>query len=263
MKKTKCVLTIAGSDSGAGAGIQSDIKTIHNHGLYALTVITSVTAQNTFGVQNSFELPGWIIRQQLESIFKDFDVKVIKTGMLSSGKVVKIISDYLSGLGNMKIIIDPVILPKNGKPLLDRAGIELLKKYLLPNAFLVTPNLKEAEELSGLRINNLQSLKQAASVLKNSGVKYVLIKGGHINKKFKLKRATDVLYDGLTFRYFTSEYIRTKRTHGIGCTFSSAIASNTVLGHTLNESIHLAKKYIVRKLKIKLTAGHGKGPVEI
>lgn len=263
MKQKKCVLTIAGSDSGAGAGIQSDIKTIHNHGLYALTVITSITAQNTFGVQSSYQLPVRVIQEQLDSIFNDFDVKVVKSGMLSSGKVVKVLYDYLSRFKYIKIIIDPVISSKNEKQLLDTKGIKLLRKQLLLIAYLVTPNLDEAETLSGLHITNQYKLKQAAVIIKNFGVKNVLIKGGHFDKRFKLSKATDLLYDGALFKYFTSEYITTKRTHGIGCTFSSAIASNLALGNNLNDSIYLAKKYIVRKLKIQQAVGHGKGPVEI
>lgn len=263
MKKKKCVLTIAGSDSSAGAGIQSDIKTIHNHGLYALTIITSVTAQNTYGVQSSYELPAVIIQKQLESIFSDFEVKVVKSGMLSSEKVVKAVGNYLSCLKDIKIIVDPVILSKNRKPLLNNAGISVLKKYLLPFTYIVTPNLYETEVLSGIKINNFDSLCNAAKKIYDLGVKNVLIKGGHFNKKSLLPRAVDMLYNGSQFKLFKSEYIQTKRTHGIGCTFSSAVASNLALGYSLDESVTLAKKYIVKKLKIKFTTGHGHGPVEI
>jgi hydroxymethylpyrimidine/phosphomethylpyrimidine kinase len=263
MRRKNCVLTIAGSDSSAGAGIQSDIKTIQNHGLYALTVITSVTAQNTFGVQDCFELPEKIIKKQLESIFNDFNVQVVKTGMLSSGRIVKLVSDYLVHYKNLRVIVDPVILSKNRKPLLDNSGIKILKRYLLPISHVVTPNIHEAEVLSGSEIQNMESLKNAAKKIIDCGVKNVLIKGGHINKRFKINKATDMLYNGRDFKYFTSEYIATKRTHGIGCTFSSALACNIALGYSLNDSTRQAKKYIVRKLKIRLTAGHGHGPVEI
>jgi len=262
MTKKICVLTIAGSDSGAGAGIQSDLKTFKNHGLYGLTVITAVTAQNTKGVQKTFELPLNIIDEQLKSIFDDFDVRAVKTGMLSSSKAIDTTIKHLKKRKNLKLIVDPAILSKNGYSLLNKSGIKSLKSNLLPLAYLVTPNIPEAEELTGIEINIIDELETAAVILNDLGAKNVLIKGGHMRKSVGLPLGTDVLFDGKKFYMFNSEFIKTKNTHGIGCTFSAAITSNLALGNTLISSVESAKQYVIDALKKTVKIGKGFNPLE-
>jgi len=256
-----CVLTIAGSDSGAGAGIQSDLKTFRNFGVYGLTVITSVTAQNTIGVQKKFELPVSIIDAQLKSVFADFKFVVVKTGMLSSSKVINAVAKNVKGR-KLKIVVDPVILSKNRFSLLDNKGVEALKKKLLPLAYVVTPNIYEAEVLSGHSIKSATDLNIAAKIIKGFGCKCVLIKGGHINNKLGVEPATDVLFDGKKFTFFNSKFIKSQNTHGIGCTLSSAIAANLAFGKSVDESITSAKRYVVKSLKKSLRIGKGTSPLE-
>jgi len=261
-KKIKFVLTIAGSDSSSGAGIQSDIKTFLNHGLYGLSVITAVTAQNTLGVQSSFELPQDIIEAQLKSIFDDFDIEAIKTGMLSSDKVVEVVSSYLRNKTHIKIIVDPVLVSKNGFKMLSEKGIDLLRTRLFPLSFLVTPNIPEAEILSGIKINTAEDVESAAKQIFNSGCKNVLIKGGHMPESTGIEKGVDVLYNGKKFFLFKSKFIKSYNTHGIGCVFSASVASNIVLGGTLKNSIVEAKAYLVESLKKSQKIGKGIGPVE-
>lgn len=259
-KKMKCVLTIAGSDSGAGAGIQSDLKTFHNHGVYGVTVITAITAQNTAGVQKSFELPVNIIDAQLKSVFDDFGIDVVKIGMLSSEKVIKTIIKYLKG--GYPVIVDPVILSKNKYALLDKKGITALKKNLLPQAYLITPNLYESEMLSGVKIKSYNDAQTSAEIIFDFGCKNVLMKGGHFSAKIGLEQGTDILYDGKNFIQYVSDIIKTKNTHGIGCTLSSAIAANLALGKNLGDAIISSKAYIMKMLSNNIKIGKGTGPVE-
>ncbi len=262
MAKKICVLTIAGSDSGAGAGIQSDLKTFKNHGLYGVTVITAITAQNTKGVQKTFELPKSIIDEQLKSIFDDFDIRFAKTGMLSSAKVIDIVVKEIRRQKNVKLIIDPVILSKNGKALLDKSGIKALIAKLIPLAYLVTPNIPEAETLTGVIIDTIDDIETAAVILSEMGAKNVLIKGGHMKKSTGLSPGTDILFDGKRFYMFNSQFIKSGTTHGIGCTFSAAITSNLAKGNTLLHSIEESKTYIVKSLSKAVKIGKGTGPVE-
>jgi len=261
-KKISFVLSIAGSDSGAGAGIQSDIKTFHNHGVFGLTALTAVTAQNTLGVQKTFELPLEIIDAQLKSLFDDYDITVVKTGMLSSSKVVEIVCEHLRNKANLKIIVDPVILSKNSFTLLSEKGIGVLKSKLLPLSYLVTPNIHEAEVLSGINIGSAEDIETAAKEIYNFGCKHVLIKGGHLEKETGIAKGTDILYNGEKFALFSTKLVKSKHTHGIGCVLSSAIASNLALGYSLKRSIALAKAYIVKSLERTHSIGKGYGPVE-
>src|SRR4030095_951812 len=262
MAKKICLLTIAGSDSGAGAGIQSDLKTFKNHGMYGVTVLTAVTAQNTRGVQKSYELSPGIIKEQLKSVFTDFDIKAVKTGMLSSEEAVYAVAAFLKKKRNLKLIVDPVIISKNRHTLLNQGGIKALKSKLLPMAYLVTPNIPEAGELTGININSIEDLETAAVLLSDFGVKNVLIKGGHMKKSVGLPKGTDILFDGRKFYMFNSQFINTKNTHGIGCTLSAAITSNLALGKSLVQSIESAKQYITASLRKNSQIGKGKGPVE-
>jgi hydroxymethylpyrimidine/phosphomethylpyrimidine kinase len=261
-KKIKFVLTIAGSDSSSGAGIQSDLKTFLNHGLYGLSVVTAVTAQNTLGVQTSFEIPQEMIEAQLKSIFDDFEIDAIKTGMLSSEKVVEVVSNYLRNKTHIKIIVDPVLVSKNGYVLLNEKGIDLIRTRLFPLSFLVTPNVPEAEILSGIKINTADDIESAAKQIFNYGCRNVLIKGGHMPESAGMKKGVDVLYNGKKFYLFKSKFIKSYNTHGIGCVFSAAVASNIALGGTIKSSIVEAKAYLVESLKKSQKIGKGIGPVE-
>lgn len=262
MAEKKCVLTIAGSDSGGGAGIQSDIKTFRNHNVYGVSVITAITAQNTKGVQKSFELDPEIINAQLKSIFDDFKIPAAKTGMLASDKVIDVAVKYLAPQKNLKLIVDPVILSKNKKHLLNENGIKALKDKLLPVAYLVTPNIPEAEVLCGVEINSLDELEIAAVVIYEMGVKNVLIKGGHMKDSIGLKKGTDILFDGRKFYLFDTKYIKSANTHGIGCTLSAAITANLANGRSLVHSITESKKYINKSLQKSVKIGKGVNPVE-
>lgn len=258
----RCVLTIAGSDSGAGAGIQSDLKTFKNHDVYGLSVITAVTAQNTKGVQSSFTLPKKSVHDQLISVFNDFDIKAVKTGMLANERIIELIVEVLSNKKKTKLIVDPVIFSKNNYVMLDKQGINALKKHLLPLTYMLTPNIPEAEFLTGLQIESLDDLETAAVMLHDLGTKNVLIKGGHLKNSIGLPLGTDVLFDGKKFYLFSTNYISTLNTHGIGCTLSAAIVSNLAKGFNLIKSIDMAKLYIVKTLKRTLKIGKGFSPVE-
>ncbi|RPI14799.1 MAG: bifunctional hydroxymethylpyrimidine kinase/phosphomethylpyrimidine kinase [Ignavibacteriae bacterium] len=257
----KFALSIAGSDSSAGAGIQSDLKTFHNHNIYGLTAATSITAQNTKGVQDVFELPAGIIKAQMKSLFDDFDIKAVKTGMLSSSKVIDAVYEILQDK-KIKLIIDPVILSKNGYTLLDKRGVEDLKKKLIPYSYLITPNIHELEYISGWTIRDEDDVYIAAKVIYDMGTQNVLVKGGHFTKEMGLSPGTDILFDGKYFNYFETEFVKTKNTHGIGCTLSAAITANLALGKSLFISILAAKKYITDSLKKTRKIGSGYGPVE-
>ncbi len=261
-KKFNFVLTIAGSDSSSGAGIQSDLKTFHNYGLYGLSVITAVTAQNTIGVQSSFELPKEIIEAQLKSVFEDFKIEVVKTGMLSSEKVVETVSNFLRNKGNVKIVVDPVLVSKSGYKMLNDKGVDTMLSKLFPLAYLVTPNFPEAEVISGIKISTAEDLESALVTIYNRGCKNVLIKGGHMPESTGIEKGIDILYNGKKFYLFKTKFLKSKNTHGIGCTFSSAIASGLALDMTLKDSIVNAKAYIVESLKKSKKIGKGFGPVE-
>ncbi len=261
-KSIKFVLTIAGSDSGAGAGIQSDIKTFHNYGLYGLTVLTAVTAQNTIGVQSSFELPPEIIEAQLKSVFDDFEIEVAKTGMLSSDKVIDAVSGYLRNKAYIKLVIDPVLSSKNGFTMLNEKGISVLKSKLFPLAYVVCPNIPEAEILSGVGIKSAEDIEEAAKAIFNTGCKNVLIKGGHMPESTGIEKGVDFLYNGKKFVMFQSKFVKSENTHGIGCTFSAALASNLAIGESLKDSIVNSKAYVVESLKSTHKIGKGFGPVE-
>ncbi|MBE2217196.1 MAG: bifunctional hydroxymethylpyrimidine kinase/phosphomethylpyrimidine kinase [Ignavibacteria bacterium] len=257
-----CVLSIAGSDSGSGAGIQSDIKTFKNHGVYGLSAVTAVTAQNTRGVQRSLSMPARMIDSQLKSIFDDFKVKAVKTGMLARPNVIHVIAKHVKKHKGLKLVVDPVILSKNGFIMLNKQGIRSLKKDLLPLTYLLTPNIPEAEILTGLTIDTIEDLETAAVMLRDMGAKNVLIKGGHLKNSVGLPLGTDVLFDGKKFYLFNTNYISTANTHGIGCTLSAAITSNIAKGLNLAKSIDLAKAYVVRSLKRTVKLGKGFNPVE-
>ncbi len=255
-KTLKLVLSIAGSDSSGGAGIQADLKAMSANGVYGMSVLTSVTAQNTQGVTAIHDLPVSIIEQQLDAIFDDFDLDAIKTGMLSSSTIVEAVSQRLLKSNVTNLIVDPVMVSKSGHTLLQPDAVEKVKKTLIPMALLVTPNIPEAERLSGLEIRTLAVARQAAKLIHKLGCRYVLIKGGHL----LLEKGVDLLYDGKFFNMYKSKYFETPHTHGTGCTFASTIAAHLARGKSLPDAVQVAKTYITEAIRNGLAIGHGKGP---
>ncbi len=252
----KQVLTIAGSDSGGGAGIQGDLKAMSANGVYGMSVITSVTAQNTKGVTAIHDLPVAVIEQQLDAIFDDFEVSAVKTGMLSTAKIVEAVSRKLQQYQVSNLVVDPVMIAKSGHALLKEEAIDKVKSALIPLALVVTPNVHEAERLSGLEIRTLAVARQAAKVIHKLGCKYVLIKGGHL----LVEKGTDLLYDGHFFNVYKTEFIETPHTHGTGCTYASTIAAQLAKGQSLPDAAQTAKRYVTEAIRHGLAIGHGKGP---
>jgi hydroxymethylpyrimidine/phosphomethylpyrimidine kinase len=252
----KQVLTIAGSDSGGGAGIQADLKAMSANGVYAMSVITAITAQNTEEVADLLELPTSIIAAQLDAIFDDFEVAAVKTGMLSSADIIKTVVKLLKPQNVRNLVVDPVMIAKGGQVLLRPDAIDTLKNDLFPLALLVTPNIHEAQQLSGIEITSLADARRAAKVIHQFGCANVLIKGGHLSSN----RATDLLYDGRFFNIFKGEFIDTPHTHGTGCTFASAIAAHLARGKTVPDAVQTAKTYLTEAIRHSLAIGHGKGP---
>jgi len=252
----KQVLTIAGSDSGGGAGIQADIKAMSANGVFAMSAITAVTAQNTEEVTDVFELPLSIVVAQIDAVFDDFDVSAVKTGMLSSAEIVKVVAKLLKPQNVTNLVVDPVMIAKSGHRLLKPDAVEALMHELIPLALVVTPNIHEAQQLSGIEIKTLNDARKAAKIIHRLGCRHVLIKGGHLLED----RATDLLYDGRFFELFKSEFIDTPHTHGTGCTFASAIAAHLALGKPLTQAITAAKAYLTEAIRHGLSIGHGKGP---
>ena len=254
----KQVLTIAGSDSGGGAGIQADLKAMSANGVFAMSVITAVTAQNTEEVTDVFELPASIVAAQLDAIFDDFDVAAVKTGMLASTEIIRVVVAMLRPQAPPNLVVDPVMMSKSGRPLLKPDAVDTLKKELLPLALIVTPNIHEAQQLSGIEITTLAEARRAAKIIHQFGSRHVLIKGGHL----LAERATDVLYDGRFFHVFKGEFIDTPHTHGTGCTFASAIAAQLGRGKPVADAVQAAKTYLTEAIRHSLAIGHGKGPTD-
>jgi hydroxymethylpyrimidine/phosphomethylpyrimidine kinase len=252
----KQVLTIAGSDSGGGAGIQADIKAMSANGVFAMSVITAITAQNTEEVTEVFELPTSIIAAQIDAVFDDFEVAAVKTGMLSSTAIVETVARMLKPQNVTNLVVDPVMISKTGHSLLTLDAIEAVKQRLFPLALLVTPNVHEAQQLSGIEIKTLADARRAAKVIHEFGCKHVLIKGGHL----LAERATDLLYDGRFFNVFKGTYIDTPHTHGTGCTFASAIAAHLARGKSVSDAVQTAKTYLTEAIRHSLAIGHGQGP---
>ena len=252
----KQILTIAGSDSGGGAGIQADIKAISANGGYAMSAVTSVTAQNTVAVTEAFDLPNSLIEAQLDAVFTDFDVASVKTGMLSSSDIVTTVTKKLQEYTPNSVVVDPVMISKSKFSLLKEEAINSLKQELIPIATLITPNIHEAELLAQQEIHSVEDAKKAAKAIAELGCKAVLVKGGHLEDE----KATDVLYYKGDWSFFESEWVETKNTHGTGCTYSAAIATHLGQGKHLIEAIQTAKKYITGAIQNALDIGNGHGP---
>jgi hydroxymethylpyrimidine/phosphomethylpyrimidine kinase len=252
----KNVLTIAGSDSCGGAGIQADLKTFSALGAYGMSVITAVTAQNTRGVSGVRELDAEIVREQIDSLFEDIRIDAVKIGMVSNIDIIEAIGERLSHHGAARIVVDPVMVSKSGCRLLNPKAETELVRVLFPLASVVTPNLFEAGVITHDFVDSVDRMKQAAVKICALGARAVVVKGGHLEGD-----AVDVVYDGREFHYLTSKRIETKNTHGTGCTYSSAIAVYLAEGRPLLEAVRMSKAYITGAIEHALEIGRGAGPV--
>lgn len=252
----KKVLTIAGSDSSGGAGIQADIKTITAHKMYAMSAITALTAQNTTGVRAILDATPAFVRQELDCIFEDIPPDAVKIGMVSRSDIITAIADKLQEYHAPNIVVDPVMIATSGSRLLSPEAMETLQTRLLPLAAIITPNLPEAEALTGRKIETLEDMLASAQEIARHIHGAVLIKGGHLTQS-----ADDLLFDAGKAYWFKSEKIANPNTHGTGCTLSSAIACSLAAGCSLKDAVQNAKTYITGALKAGLDLGHGSGPL--
>ncbi len=252
----KTILTIAGSDCSGGAGIQADIKTITAHKMYAMSAITALTAQNTTGVFAIQESSPQFLGEQLDAIFSDIFPDAVKIGMVASKELIQIIAEKLTAYQAKNIVLDPVMVATSGGKLLATDATKMLISQLLPLANIITPNIPEAESLSGIPIEKPEDMIKAAALIGENIPGQILIKGGHLDDS-----CNDLLYHDGTAHWFKGERIATKNTHGTGCTLSSAIACNLAMGHSMEDSVANAKAYITGALKHEIRLGKGNGPV--
>jgi hydroxymethylpyrimidine/phosphomethylpyrimidine kinase len=252
----RVALTIAGSDSSGGAGIQADLKTFQAHGVFGMSAVTAVTVQNTQKVYDIQEIQPKIVREQIICLFDDIEIHAVKIGMVSSIELIQTIAKALKAVKPPAIVLDPVMISKSGYRLLNQDAQDALTQYLFPLAEVVTPNIYEAEALIGKKIAGVDDMKSAAIDILKLGSNKVVVKGGHLEED----RATDILYDAQEFKALESQRVETQNTHGTGCTFSSAIAANIALGKEFFEAVTLAKAYITGAIEHSLSIGKGHGP---
>ena len=257
MKPKSKILIIAGSDSSGGAGIQADIKTITSLGSYGMTAITAITAQNTIGVSSIVPIHPKVIAKQILFTCKDIKPDAVKVGMLHSSQVIQSVVNSLRFVKTFKIVLDPVMVAKGGARLIDSQAIKTLKEKFLRKAYLITPNIPEAEVLTQIKIRSLEDMIKAANILLKLGAKNVLIKGGHRNTKYM----EDVLLTRKKLTIFKNKKFKTRNTHGTGCTLSSAITTFLSCGKPLNKSCELGIKYVNQSIRQNLNYGKGHGPV--
>lgn len=257
MKTVKTALTIAGSDCSGGAGIQADIKTMSAHGVYAMSAITALTAQNTTGVFAIETVSPEFLASQIDCIFSDIRPDAVKTGMVASAALIEVIAERLRVHGASNIVVDPVMVATSGSRLLQEEALTALKTKLLPLAAVVTPNIPEASVLAGMTIKTKANMEQAAQRIEQACGCAVLLKGGH-----RISDADDLLCRNGRLQWLRSERIDNVNTHGTGCTLSSAIAANLAQGHPLEEAIIRAKGYITGALQAQLNLGAGSGPLD-
>lgn len=253
----KVCLTIAGSDSSGGAGIQADIKTMLANGVYAESVITALTAQNTKEIKSVLDVDIKFIEEQIDTVYDDVLPDSVKIGMVSNTNVIKLISDKINEYNIKNVVLDTVMVSTSGYKLIDDEAIHALETYLIPKALIITPNIPEAQILAKIDIQNESDMEKAAEVIYNKYKVNVLIKGGH-----NINDANDLLKTKERFIWFKGEKVDNKNTHGTGCTLSSAIASNLAKGCSLVEAIMLSKEYITNALKANLNLGGGSGPLD-
>jgi len=253
----RTALTIAGSDSSGGAGIQADLKTFAAHGVYGISAITAVTAQNTLGVTGLEALSADIVAAQIEAVVSDIGAHAVKTGMLANAAIVEAVAAAVEDLDIPWLVVDPVMVAKSGDRLLDDEALLAMKTDLLRRAFLVTPNVPEAEALSGITIRRDEDRRAAARRITEMGASTVIIKGGHA----PTPDIVDLLYDGREFTEFRTERIAGRSTHGTGCTFAAALTAHLALGRTLDKAVPLAQRYVAEAIRHAPDLGRGHGPM--
>lgn len=251
------VLIIAGSDSGGGAGVQADLKTVSMLGAFGMTAITALTAQNTTGVYGVIEVPPEFVAKQIEVCVRDIGCDAVKTGMLASAEIIEVVAEQVRKHNLRSLVVDPVMVAKSGAPLLNPEAIDSLKGKLFPLATVITPNLHEAKALTGMEIRSLEEMKEAAKRLREFGVQFVVVKGGHLEGT---KESIDILYDGDDFTEFRAPRHETKNTHGTGCIFASAIAAGLAAGLDIKSAVRQAKEFVTAAIKEALPLGKGHGP---
>lgn len=251
----KKVLTIAGSDCSGGAGIQADLKTFSAHGVYGMSVIVSVVAENTSRVIDIEDISPNMIKKQIDAVFEDIEVDAVKIGMLSGTECMQAVSQKLKEYKPANVVIDPVMIAKGGHVLMQENALDFFISQLIPLADMLTPNIPEAETITGMNITTVEDMKKCAKLIYSMGAKSVLVKGGHLESD-----AEDILFDGKSFYCYTTKRINTKNTHGTGCTFSSAIASNLALGMDFCTAVGKAKEYVTMAIQHSLDIGKGHGP---
>jgi hydroxymethylpyrimidine/phosphomethylpyrimidine kinase len=252
----RTALTIAGSDSGGGAGIQADLRTFTAHGVFGMTAITAVTAQNTLGVSRVLALPADMVVAQIDAVATDFDIHAVKIGMLANATTAAAVAEALRRYHFAAVVLDPVMVAKGGASLLDQAAVTVLRAELLPLATVVTANVPEAVALTGRSITTAADLRGAAMSLVDAGAAAAIVKGGHLEGP-----AIDVLYDGQVFVELRADRIATRHTHGTGCTFAAVIAAQLALGRGLPEAARAAKMYVAHAIRHAPGLGHGHGPL--
>ncbi|MHC3471882.1 bifunctional hydroxymethylpyrimidine kinase/phosphomethylpyrimidine kinase [Streptomyces sp. 7R007] len=250
------VLTVAGSDSGGGAGIQADLKTMLALGVHGMSVVTAVTAQNSLGVQGAWELPVAAVRAQYRSVVDDIGVQAVKTGMLASAELVEAAAELI-GATDVPAVVDPVGVSKHGDPLLAASALESVRAMLLPVATVATPNLDEVAQLTGVHVESEDQLRQAAAAVLAYGPRWVLVKGGHLPGD-----AVDLLTDGTEEHWLRAPRHDNRHTHGTGCTLASAIASQLAKGQSVPEAVRAAKEYVTGAIAAGFALGSGIGPVD-
>lgn len=255
MKNTKKVLSIAGSDCSGGAGIEADLKTFAAHGVYGMSVIVSVVAENTSRVIGTQDVAPEMIEKQIDAVYEDIGTDAVKVGMLSQSACMSAVARKLRQYNPKNVVIDPVMVAKNGCLLMQPDSMGTLIQEILPLADLLTPNIPEAETITGISIGSAADMEHAARQIVSLGAKSVLVKGGHAKGD-----ALDILFDGEKFYRFSARRIDTKNTHGTGCTYSSSIASNLALGYHLEEAVKRAKDYVTMAIRHSLPIGKGCGP---
>ncbi len=256
----KKVLTVAGSDSGAGAGIQADLKTFAAMGVYGLSALTAVTAQNTVGVSGVHAIPPEFVARQIEALFEDIEIAAVKTGMLANTGIIEATCKQLTRFNAHNVVVDPVMIATSGDLLMDERVENVLwafRNRLLPMAHIVTPNIPEAEILTGREITGIDDMKAAAIDLQSLGVPNVVIKGGHLDNG---DTVVDLLFDGNGFSEFIGKRIPTRNTHGTGCTFAAAVAAGLALDRDIREAVGDAKRYVSYALEQSYSIGRGGGP---
>ena len=249
-------MTIAGSDSGGGAGIQADLKTFAALGVYGTVTLTAITAQNTVGVSGVHEIPTDMIVAQMDAVMGDIGADAVKTGMLSSQEIVEVVASQIQRHGIRSLVVDPVMVAKSGDSLLRDDAVDAVRTRLVPLSAVVTPNIPEAEALTGMTIESDDDVREAARRIVGMGARSVVVKGGH-----REGSATDVLYDGSSFREYSAPRIDTVNTHGTGCTFASAVAAGLAQGKSVEEAVGQAKEYVTEAIRASFPIGRGHGPL--